>query len=218
MYFPRKVLSIKNEFYFVVVMVLASCASTPDQSVLVTSVDEVERNCSENSIALIERSWNVYPLNTNPKVGDPNKGLSLLETALRDSPDCQWGLRLISALYIELDRYMEAKKYNERNLKLYPDDSAAIATQSWLYVYDEKFAEAISLIESTIINFGSGNGHWHYALAKIYAQGGDISKSLDMLEIAASISKKWLDENNAQTSDALSEVVRNERFLKLLED
>ena len=71
-------------------------------------------------------------------------------------------------------------------------------------------------MESIIAEHGPENCYWHYALARIYAHEGNVSKALDMLEIAASISKGWLDENNAQASETFAEVVKPDRFKALL--
>jgi len=180
--------------------------------------ENLKANCNETAQHLVEYAWKIYPRNTSKRSGDPKLSVTLPEQALVVSPECQWALRHISDLYHELESFQLAKKYNDKNLFLYPNDTVAKSTRSDIAFHEGKVEESIAILESIIAELGTDSGYWHYALARIYAYEGNTSKSLDMLEIAASVSKGWLDENNAQASETFAEVVKQDRFKRLLEE
>lgn len=180
-----------------------------------TQID-VEKHCSENSKSLIMTAWEAYPRHRRTRIGDPEKSLRLFEKALQESPECQWALRHLSKLNIEMNHIDEAKKYNNILIEKYPTDPVAIDDKSALLALEGKFDEGVNLLKKVIYEHGEGNGSWYYSIALIYAQNQQNQKALVYLELSASISADWLDEQNAQADREFSEVVKEKRFQELL--
>ena len=89
------------------------------------------------------------------------------------SPDYSWAYFNLGSICYEENDYDKAQEYLQKTLELNPKDDGASIILSKIYAKDERFDEAIELLNSSI-GFNPYNGDVHYTLAHMYKEIGDL--------------------------------------------
>ncbi|MFB3896090.1 MAG: protein kinase, partial [bacterium] len=157
---------------------------------------KVDPKCVEYSLAISQ-----YNLQTKNYQDAKLHANNVLEY----SPANTAALRCLGQAYLGLQDYQEAITYFEKVYETYKDDKNYIADLAVAYAYlTDISAHAISIYQQAVQN-NPKVATYHIALAKAYAEQGDLNKALDELqtwerlsptdtELISSLYEKLLDK------------------------
>jgi tetratricopeptide (TPR) repeat protein len=195
-------------FFFVFLLGVRAEAQTGDYP----------NECSENAKQLVKEAWVAQPMSARGNKAYPAKAESLYKEAIKDSPKCGSASNLLVVLLERNHDYEQANEYNERFLRLTPNDPSALDLKADLIsILKQDYAHALE-IRMRLLNVEGFNrtGAVFYNIAGTYSLMNKPDESLKYLGLALSIRKGWGNKSNAQVDSSFENVRKDSRFWSLV--